>query len=32
VYLFEGASCVDTAVNAYLDSGVLPAADATCTA
>lgn len=31
VYLFRGSSCVDTAVNAYLDTGSLPAADLTCT-
>jgi pimeloyl-ACP methyl ester carboxylesterase len=30
VYVFRGASCVDDAVNAYLASGVLPAADLTC--
>jgi len=31
VYLFRGATCVDTAVNAYLDTGSLPATDLTCT-
>lgn len=30
VYLFRGASCVDRAVNAYLESGSLPGADLTC--
>ncbi|MEU7908404.1 alpha/beta hydrolase [Actinoplanes sp. NPDC049118] len=30
VYLFRGASCVDRAVDAYLASGSLPAADLTC--
>jgi pimeloyl-ACP methyl ester carboxylesterase len=30
VYLFRGSSCVDTAVNAYLDTGNLPTADLTC--
>ena len=31
VYLFRGAGCVDEAVNAYLDTGNLPATDLTCT-
>ncbi|HET7015000.1 MAG TPA: alpha/beta fold hydrolase [Streptosporangiaceae bacterium] len=31
VYLFKGSACVDTAVNAYLNTGVLPSADLTCT-
>jgi pimeloyl-ACP methyl ester carboxylesterase len=31
VYLFRGAACVDDAVNAYLNTGVLPAADGHCT-
>jgi len=31
VYLFHGSACVDGAVNAYLDSGVLPSADMSCT-
>jgi pimeloyl-ACP methyl ester carboxylesterase len=30
VYLFRGSACVDNAVNAYLDTGRLPAADLTC--
>jgi pimeloyl-ACP methyl ester carboxylesterase len=30
VYLLRGNSCVDAAVNAYLDTGNLPAADLTC--
>jgi hypothetical protein len=30
VYLFRGSGCVDTTVNAYLDTGRLPAADLTC--
>jgi pimeloyl-ACP methyl ester carboxylesterase len=30
VYLFRGSRCVDTAVNAYLATGDLPAADLTC--
>jgi pimeloyl-ACP methyl ester carboxylesterase len=30
VYLFRGASCVDKAVDAYLDSGRLPTSDRTC--
>jgi pimeloyl-ACP methyl ester carboxylesterase len=30
VYLLRGSSCVDTAVNAYLDTGTLPAVDLTC--
>jgi pimeloyl-ACP methyl ester carboxylesterase len=30
VYLFQGAACVDDAVNAYLDSGALPARDLSC--
>jgi len=30
VYLFRGSGCVDAAVNAYLDTGNLPAADLTC--
>jgi len=30
VYLFRGSSCVDAAVNAYLDTGNLPTADQTC--
>jgi len=31
VYLFRGSACVDTAVNAYLDTGMLPPADMSCT-
>lgn len=31
IYLFRGSDCVDVAVNAYLDTGRLPAADLTCT-
>ncbi len=31
VYLFRGSACVDGAVNAYLNSGVLPAHDTSCT-
>ncbi|MGN6795762.1 MAG: alpha/beta hydrolase, partial [Streptosporangiaceae bacterium] len=31
VYLFRGSTCVDSAVNAYLDTGVLPPADMSCT-
>jgi pimeloyl-ACP methyl ester carboxylesterase len=31
VYLFRGNGCVDDAVNAYLRSGRLPAADGACT-
>ena len=31
VYLFRGSACVDTAVNAYLDAGVLPSHDMSCT-
>jgi pimeloyl-ACP methyl ester carboxylesterase len=31
VYLFRGSACVDGAVNAYLDSGVLPTHDLSCT-
>ncbi|PRY39714.1 alpha/beta hydrolase [Umezawaea tangerina] len=31
VYLFRGSDCVDTAVNAYLDTGNLPTTDLTCT-
>jgi pimeloyl-ACP methyl ester carboxylesterase len=31
VYLFEGSACVDDAVNAYLNTGVLPSADLSCT-
>ena len=31
VYLFQGNPCVDSTVNAYLDTGTLPAADGTCT-
>lgn len=31
VYLFQGSACVDDAVNAYLNTGVLPTADLTCT-
>ena len=31
VYLFRGSACVDGAVNAYLDSGVLPPHDMSCT-
>jgi pimeloyl-ACP methyl ester carboxylesterase len=31
VYLFRGAACVDDAVNAYLDTGILPTADQHCT-
>jgi pimeloyl-ACP methyl ester carboxylesterase len=30
VYLFRGSGCVDAVVNAYLDTGNLPAADLTC--
>jgi TAP-like protein len=30
VYLFRGSACVDDTVNAYLESGSLPAADLTC--
>ncbi len=30
VYLFQGAACVDDAVNAYLDTGALPDRDLTC--
>jgi pimeloyl-ACP methyl ester carboxylesterase len=30
VYLFRGASCVDDAVNAYLNTGTLPSADFHC--
>ncbi|MEV6601110.1 alpha/beta fold hydrolase [Actinoplanes sp. NPDC051346] len=30
VYLFRGSECVDTAVNTYLVTGDLPAADLTC--
>jgi hypothetical protein len=30
VYLFNGASCVDDAVNSYLASGALPRQDLTC--
>ncbi|RZU52359.1 alpha/beta hydrolase family protein [Krasilnikovia cinnamomea] len=30
VYLFRGSACVDAAVNGYLTSGDLPAADLTC--
>ncbi len=30
VYLFRGVACVDDAVDAYLDTGVLPAADRHC--
>jgi pimeloyl-ACP methyl ester carboxylesterase len=30
VYLFRGAACVDDAVNAYLNTGVLPTADRHC--
>lgn len=30
VYLFEGNPCVDDTVNAYLNTGTLPAADETC--
>ncbi|GIJ50697.1 peptidase [Virgisporangium aliadipatigenens] len=30
VYLFRGDGCVDATVNAYLDTGALPAADLTC--
>jgi hypothetical protein len=29
IYLFRGSECVDTAVNAYLTTGDLPAADLT---
>ena len=32
VYLFRGSACVDGAVNAYLNSGVLPVRDLSCTA
>ncbi|HKR68271.1 MAG TPA: alpha/beta fold hydrolase [Streptosporangiaceae bacterium] len=32
VYLFRGSACVDGAVNAYLNTGVLPAHDMSCTA
>jgi hypothetical protein len=31
VYLFRGSACVDGAVNAYLDTGVLPSRDLSCT-
>ena len=31
VYLFRGSACVDSAVNAYLDTGVLPSHDMSCT-
>ena len=31
VYLFRGSACVDTAVNSYLNTGVLPAHDLSCT-
>ncbi len=31
VYLFRGSACVDGAVNAYLNTGVLPAHDMSCT-
>jgi len=31
IYLFRGSACVDTAINAYLDTGNLPGADLTCT-
>jgi len=30
VYLFRGSACVDTAVNAYLTTGALPASDLHC--
>jgi pimeloyl-ACP methyl ester carboxylesterase len=30
IYLLRGAPCVDDAVNSYLTSGALPAADVTC--
>ncbi|WP_412742786.1 alpha/beta hydrolase [Krasilnikovia sp. MM14-A1004] len=30
VYLFRGSDCVDAAVNAYLTTGDLPAADLSC--
>ncbi|HYU85938.1 MAG TPA: alpha/beta hydrolase [Kribbellaceae bacterium] len=30
VYLFQGAACVDDAVNAYLASGLLPGQDLAC--
>jgi pimeloyl-ACP methyl ester carboxylesterase len=30
VYLFRGSACVDGAVNAYLDTGALPATDISC--
>jgi hypothetical protein len=30
VYLFRGSACVDSAVNAYLNTGVLPARDMSC--
>jgi hypothetical protein len=29
--LFEGSACVDNAVNAYLNTGVLPSTDLSCT-
>lgn len=31
VYLFQGNPCVDGTVNAYLNTGTLPATDGTCT-
>jgi TAP-like protein len=31
VYLFHGSACVDSAVNAYLDTGALPSHDLSCT-
>jgi pimeloyl-ACP methyl ester carboxylesterase len=31
VYLFRGSACVDGAVNAYLNTGVLPSGDLSCT-
>src|SRR5262245_25145117 len=31
VYLFHGSACVDSAVNAYLDTGALPSHDMSCT-
>jgi hypothetical protein len=30
VYLFRGWACVDSAVNSYLSTGVLPARDLSC--
>jgi len=31
VYLFHGSACVDSTVNAYLDTGTLPSHDMSCT-